>query len=75
MKSATFYLVFALLLSLSAKGLAQETGEWVSLFNGKNFDGRQVGENAATFTMDDGAIKVAGDIAHLFYVGDVALLH
>ncbi|MBM1105638.1 DUF1080 domain-containing protein [Aurantibacter crassamenti] len=44
---------------------------WISLFNGKNFDGWQVGENAATFSIVDGTIKVAGPKAHLFYVGDV----
>ncbi|WP_422082438.1 3-keto-disaccharide hydrolase [Ulvibacterium sp.] len=44
---------------------------WVSLFNGKNFDGWKVGKNASTFSVEDGAIKVAGPRAHLFYAGDV----
>jgi hypothetical protein len=44
---------------------------WISLFNGKNLDGWKVGENAQTFSIEDGAIKVEGPRAHLFYVGDV----
>ena len=45
--------------------------DWISLFNGKNLDGWQVGENASTFSVDNGILKVAGPRAHLFYVGDV----
>lgn len=44
---------------------------WISLFNGKNLDGWKVGEGAATFSVEDGCIKVAGPKAHLYYVGDV----
>ena len=45
--------------------------DWISLFNGINLDGWQVEENAATFSVEDGAIKVAGKRAHIYYVGDV----
>ncbi|MFT7032798.1 MAG: hypothetical protein ACJA2S_001299 [Cyclobacteriaceae bacterium] len=44
---------------------------WISLFNGKNLDGWQVGENAASFSVENGTIKVSGLRGHLFYVGDV----
>ncbi|MHA4741398.1 3-keto-disaccharide hydrolase [Dyadobacter sp. MSC1_007] len=44
---------------------------WISLFNGKNFDGWKVGENAGSFTIENGTIKVAGPRAHLFYDGPV----
>ncbi|MRI00636.1 DUF1080 domain-containing protein [Kriegella sp. EG-1] len=50
---------------------AQEPDGWISLFNGKDFDGWQVGENAETFSIVDGTIKVAGPKAHLYYVGAV----
>jgi len=53
---------------------AQESNnnsDWIPLFNGENFDGWKVGENASTFSIVDGTIKVAGPKAHLFYVGDV----
>lgn len=72
MKSTKFHLIYILLISFATNGLSQETGEWVSLFNGKDFDSWQVGENASSFTIADSAIRVAGDVAHLFYVGDVA---
>lgn len=44
---------------------------WISLFNGKNLDSWKVGENAATFSVENGTIKVFGPRAHLFYVGGV----
>ncbi len=44
---------------------------WIPLFNGKNLDGWQVGENASSFSIENGTIKVAGPKAHLFYMGDV----
>lgn len=49
--------------------------EWISLFNGKNFDGWKVGENAGTFKIEDGTIAVNGTVAHLFYNGDVKQHH
>lgn len=44
---------------------------WISLFNGKNLEGWKVGDNASTFSVEEGTIKVAGPVAHLFYLGDV----
>ncbi len=44
---------------------------WVSLFDGQSLNGWKVGANASSFSIEDGAIKVNGDVAHLFYVGDV----
>lgn len=49
----------------------QKDKDWIPLFNGKNLDGWKVGENADTFTVSDGSIKVAGPMAHLYYQGDV----
>lgn len=57
--------------ALAARTSAQGAGGWVSLFDGKSLDGWKVGENAATFSVADGAIVVAGPRAHLFYVGPV----
>ena len=61
-------LVFSLGTFSAAVG--QDNG-WVSLFNGNDLDGWKVGENAATFSVENGTIKVAGPKAHLFYVGEV----
>ena len=44
---------------------------WMSLFDGKTFNGWKVGENAGTFRVDSGMIIVNGNTAHLFYEGDV----
>jgi len=52
---------------------AQKKGEkgWISLFNGENFNGWKVGNNAQSFSVENGSIKVNGPVAHLFYVGEV----
>ncbi|SFC74542.1 3-keto-disaccharide hydrolase [Spirosoma endophyticum] len=44
---------------------------WVSIFDGKTFNGWKVGDNASTFSIKDGTIMVAGPRAHLFYEGPV----
>ena len=46
---------------------------WISLFDGKTFDGWKVtSENPKSWTIEDGAFKCEGERAHLFYVGDAA---
>jgi hypothetical protein len=45
--------------------------EWVSLFDGKTLTNWKVGDNAATFSVQDGTIAVHGETAHLFYDGPV----
>jgi Domain of Unknown Function (DUF1080) len=44
---------------------------WVSLFDGKSLDGWKVGANSKTFTVADGAIIANGNVAHLYYDGDI----
>lgn len=44
---------------------------WISLFDGKTFNGWKVGDHDSTFKIENGAIKVNGPVAHLFYVGEV----
>lgn len=61
-------LCFGFLTPVSSQ---KEDKDWIPLFNGKNLDGWQVGENAATFSVSDGILKIGGPKAHLFYVGDV----
>ncbi len=57
--------------SLAAVSPAAATKKgWVSLFDGKSLNGWKVGENAGTFSVENGAIVVHGPRAHLFYVGD-----
>jgi hypothetical protein len=63
----------ALLLGLLFSNMKEKNqkNEWISLFDGKSLKGWKVGENAATFKVEDGMIVVAGPRAHLFYEGPV----
>ncbi|CAN5620110.1 DUF1080 domain-containing protein [soil metagenome] len=45
--------------------------KWISLFDGKSLSGWKVGDNPETFKVEDGAIVVNGNTAHLFYNGAV----
>jgi len=54
----------------STRSLKQDRG-WISLFDGKTFNGWKAGENPGTFTIEDGSIKVAGVRSHLYYDGPV----
>lgn len=62
--------LLALLVMLSGNLYAQN-GDWISLFDGKSLNGWKVGDNASTFSVDSGMIKVNGNTAHLFYDGPV----
>lgn len=66
-----FILVMSLTFLNTTIGQDKNDEGWISLFNGKNLDGWKVGENASTFSIEDGAIKVAGPRAHLYYMGEV----
>lgn len=48
-----------------------DSGKWVSLFDGKSLNDWKVGENAASFSVENGTIVAGGQTAHLFYNGDV----
>jgi hypothetical protein len=45
-------------------------GAWINMFDGKSLNGWKVGDNAATFSVENGAIMVHGPKAHLFYMGE-----
>lgn len=49
----------------------KENARWVSLFDGKSLDGWKVGANANSFKIENGTIAVNGDVAHLYYDGQV----
>jgi hypothetical protein len=61
----------ALLLAPQSMTRLQAQDGWMPLFDGKTLDGWKVGENAATFSVQDGAIVVFGPRAHLYYMGPV----
>jgi len=60
---------FCLLLFTSFSFTPQDG--WVSLFDGKSLTGWKVGENANTFSVENGTIVAHGPTAHLFYDGEV----
>ncbi len=67
-------LVFALATGIMACSNSKkiESGKgWVSLFDGKTLDNWKASEKPGTFSVEDGAIKVAGVRSHLFYDGPV----
>ena len=70
-----FLLAAALVLVSGAFCLAADKPDaeqgFVSLFDGKTFNGWKVGKNADCFKIQDGMIVVNGKVAHLFYDGPV----
>ena len=60
-----------LIIGLSSLQLQTQKKGWVKLFDGKTLNGWQVGVNASTFKIENGAIVVNGPRAHLFYMGPV----
>ncbi len=70
MKRFSALLVLVVALFVSANDVFGDDG-WISLFNGKNFDGWRINENPDSFRVEDGAIVVNGPRGHLFYAGPV----
>ena len=66
-----FKLVVVAVVLLSFCSKEGHKSKWVSLFDGKTLDGWKVGNNAASFSIEDGTIRVNGDVAHLYYDGIV----
>ncbi len=49
---------------------AGKKSDFVSLADGKSFDGWKINENKGVWSIEDGAFVCQGDRSHLFYVGD-----
>jgi hypothetical protein len=60
-----------LIIGLSSLQLQTQKKGWIKLFDGKSLNGWQVGVNASTFKVENGAIVVNGPRAHLYYMGPV----
>lgn len=69
MQKRKWFVLVAVLLSFSNK--EEQKNKWVSLFDGHSLDGWKVGNNANTFSIENGAIAVNGNVAHLYYDGEV----
>ena len=79
MKKNIFFLAAIVLLAACSsqnkiKGAGDSTtdnsGKWISLYDGKSLDGWKESEGPS-FSIEDGAIKVAGKRSHLYYDGPV----
>jgi hypothetical protein len=68
-KFTLFIFSFSFLLFAGFKPHPQDG--WISLFDGKSLKDWKVGDNAGTFTVEDGMIVAHGKTAHLFYEGPV----
>jgi hypothetical protein len=66
----SFCAISICLFSCSASKHNNSDG-WISLFDGKSLNDWKVGENAETFSVENGMIVAHGPTAHLFYMGDV----
>ena len=62
---------FTVMIALLSSSPVQQKGGWISLFDGQTLNGWKVGKNASSFSIENGAIAVNGDVAHLFYDGPV----
>ncbi len=73
MKTRLPYLAATLLLGLCLGFISRPTADgWISIFDGKSLNGWKItDESPSTFSVQDGAIVVAGPRAHLFYEGPV----
>jgi hypothetical protein len=67
-------LLFATLLVLAGCSSARKASGgngWISLFDGKSFNGWKFSEKPGTFKIEDGSIVVNGPRSHLYYDGPV----
>ncbi|HWB07074.1 MAG TPA: DUF1080 domain-containing protein [Verrucomicrobiales bacterium] len=73
MKRFTFLLSIVTLALFGARADNPASAGWISLFDGKTLNGWKASEEGkpGIFSVEDGAIKIKGGKAHLFYAGDV----
>ncbi|MDP4285590.1 MAG: DUF1080 domain-containing protein [Bacteroidota bacterium] len=70
-KSILFFVTILTLMACSSTNKTKSNKGWISLFDGKTLDGWKASDKPGTFSVEDGAIKVAGPTSHLFYEGPV----
>ncbi len=70
-KYISLFAICIALFLITAFVANNKADEWVSLFDGKTLSNWKVGDNAATFKVENGMIVVNGETAHLFYNGEL----
>ena len=73
MKKNVLFIAVVLLALIACSNTTKVHGKkgWISLFDGKTLNGWKASEKPGTFSVEDGAIKVAGPRSHLYYEGPV----
>jgi Domain of Unknown Function (DUF1080) len=71
MKNIISFVAISCFITFCSSSRQNHTDDWISLFDGKSLNGWKVGENANTFAIENSSIAVNGNVAHLFYDGDV----
>lgn len=66
-----FLMFLLILVSMTSYGQKKGKDGWYTIFDGKNLKDWTASVNASSFQVIDGAIKVDGPRAHLFYTGKV----
>ncbi|MEO6229257.1 MAG: DUF1080 domain-containing protein [Ferruginibacter sp.] len=69
-KLFALFIISGMLVSCAGTKNKSSNG-WHSLFDGKTLNGWKVGDNAQTFSVQNGTIVANGNVAHLFYEGEV----
>lgn len=69
-KSIIFLTIGISLFFVTAFTFQNAENDWVFLFDGKSLNNWKVGDNSATFTVENGSIVAHGNVAHLFYDGE-----
>ncbi|MFI5194199.1 MAG: DUF1080 domain-containing protein [Chitinophagales bacterium] len=70
-RSILFFAAVLVLMSFTGLNKVNSDDGWISLFDGKSLDGWKASDKPGTFSVEDGAIKVAGPTSHLYYEGPV----
>jgi hypothetical protein len=71
MKKIICYSALVLCLFSCSNTNQARSGKWLSLYDGKTLQGWKVGDNASSFSIQEGSIVANGPVAHLFYDGNV----
>jgi hypothetical protein len=64
-----FLVAPVLVLPAAVRAFGEDSGDWISLFDGKSLAGWKANEHADTFKVENGQIVAHGERTHLFYVG------
>ncbi len=69
MRTIVAFLTLGLVGSLAVFSSADD-GDWVTMFNGKNFDGWEINENKDSWRVEDGMLVSNGPRSHIFFKTD-----